>query len=588
MEKDQHKQFGRKFFDSGEWITYIGTGSVGGKAKGLLLIDDLLKSDKFDKDRFTDIEVNVPILTILRTDIFDAFMERNDLYRVAYSGMPDDRISHAFQNASLPFEILGDIRSLIREVHIPLAIRSSSKLEDAMFEPFAGIYGTKMIPNNHFDVDTRFRKLTEAIKFVYSSTYFRAAKEYIKATKHTIRDEKMAVIIQEVVGNRQMDRYYPELSGVAKSYNFYPSGSAKPDDGVVNLALGLGKTVVDGGNSWFYSPEYPRVGPPFGSIGDMLKGTQLKFWSVNMGEPPQYNPISEAEYLDKDDLSIAESDGTLKYLVSTLDASSGRINIGMGTKGPRILTFAPLLLHDRIQLNELIKHLLELCEKDLGAPVEIEFAITLAQKSNISQKHKFGFLQVRPMVVSDVSVEVSKNEFNSENVLVASENVIGNGVLDHIEDIVFIKPEVFDIEKTKQMAIEIDDINDALLNKNRQYLLVGFGRWGTSDEWAGVPVNWGQVSGVRVIVETMLENINFDLSQGSHFFHNLTSFNVFYLSNPYNYEFDIDWDWLNSQPIIKDMAYVKHIRTDEPIIIKADALNSRGIILKNRDENGKN
>jgi hypothetical protein len=585
MENDRYKQFGRKFFDSEERITYIGSGSIGGKAKGLLLIDELLNSKEFDNDHFTDIEVNVPVLTILRTDIFDEFMEMNDLYRVAYSGLPDDRISHAFQQADLPFEILGDLRALISEVHTPLAIRSSSMLEDAMFEPFAGIYGTKMIPNNQFDIDTRFHKLTEAIKFVYSSTYFRSAKEYIKATKHTIRDEKMAVIIQEVVGNKQMDRYYPEISGVAKSYNFYPSGSAKPEDGVVNLALGLGKTIVDGGNSWFYSPEYPKVGPPFGSINDMLKGTQLKFWSVNMGKPPKYDPINEVEYLNYADLSIAEIDGTIKFLVSTVDSSSGRLNIGMGTKGPRILTFAPLLSYDRIQLNELIQHLLELCENKLAGPVEIEFAVTLTNRSNIPQKHNFGFLQVRPMVVSEESIELEKKEFKNDNVLVASENVIGNGILDHITDIVFIKKDTFDIENTKTMANEIGQINETLLNEKRQYLLLGFGRWGTSDEWAGIPVNWGQVSGVRVIVETMLEKMNFDLSQGSHFFHNLTSFNVYYFSNPYNYEYDIDWEWLNSQPIIKDTTYARHIRTKEPVIIKADALNGRGIILKSREKN---
>jgi len=587
MAKNHHTQFGRKFFDSGERVTYIGSGSVGGKAKGLIAIDDLLNSKKFDKDRFSQIEVNVPVLTILRTDIFDKFMRMNDLYRVAYSGLPDDRISHAFQKADLPFEILGDLRSLISEVHIPLAIRSSSKLEDAMYEPFAGVYGTKMIPNNQFDVDTKFHKLTEAIKFVYSSTYFRAAKEYIKATKHTIKDEKMAVIIQEVVGEIHQNRYYPEISGVAKSFNFYPSGNAKPEDGVVNLGLGLGKTIVDGGSSWFYSPEYPRVEPPFGSIGDMLKGTQLDFWSVDMGPPPKYDPINEVEYLCKDDLSVAESDGVLKLLVSTVDAASGRLNIGMGIKGPRILTFAPLLSYDRIQLNELIKYIVELCEKYFDAPVEIEFAMTLAKKDENPQVHKFGFLQVRPMVVSDVNVKIENNELIGGNVLVASNHVIGNGILDNIEDIVFLKNEIFDVNNTRIMAQEIELINDKLLDENRKYLLIGFGRWGTSDEWAGVPVKWGQVSGVRVIVEIMLENINFDISQGSHFFHNLTSFNVFYFSNPFNSEFDIDWKWLNEQPIIEDELYTRHIRLKTPLTIKADALKSIGVILKKREKNGK-
>jgi len=582
MPQKEHSQFDRKFFSSDNRVSFIGTGSVGGKAQSLVLIDKILNSKEFDKKRFSQIDVNVPTLTVLRTDMFDKFMQSNDLYDIAYSDLPDDRISHAFQQAALPFEILGDLRALINEVHVPLAVRSSSMLEDAMFEPFAGIYGTKMTPNNQPEADTRFNKLIEAIKFVYSSTYFKAAKDYIKATKHSIKDEKMAVIIQEVVGVRHMDRFYPELSGVARSYNFYPMGRAKPDEGVVNLALGLGKTIVDGGISWAYSPEYPKVNPPFGSVGEMLKNTQLDFWAVNMGNPPSYNPIMETEYMVQKDLTTAETDGSLRHLASTVDSNSGRLTIGTGVKGPRALTFAPLLVFDNIPLNNLIIHLLELCEKALDAPVEIEFAMTFSKTKDGDYSHRFGFLQSRPMVVSTEKIDVDIEDFESENVLVASENVLGNGIMDSINDIVFVIPEKFNSKDTQTIARELEIINKKLVSDNRFYLLMGFGRWGSSDPWLGIPVNWGQVSGARAVVEAMLENMNVDLSQGSHFFHNLTSFNVCYYSIPYYSKFKIDWVWLSKQSVEQETNFVKHVKLTSPLMIKADGRNSKGLIYKTK------
>lgn len=579
MAKDQHTKFNRIFFNSENRITYIGNGGVGGKGQGLIQIESLLSSDNFHSTDFPKISIQVPYLTILRTDIFDQFMELNKLYEVACSDIPDDRIAHAFQKAMLPFEVLGDLRALMNEVNRPLAIRSSSNLEDAMFAPFAGIYGTKMIPNNKSDVETRFKKLTEAIKFVYASTFFHSAKEYIKATEHSIKDEKMAVVIQEVVGHRYQDRFYPTISGVAKSYNFYPSGNSKPEDGVISLALGLGKTIVDGGISWFFSPKSPQVGPPFSSINDMLKGTQLDFWSVNMGKPPAYSPILETEYLLNDDITKAESDGVLKLLVSTVDNDSGRLIIGMGKKGPRVLTFNPILNYDRFGLNELIKHLIMICEEKYKNPVEMEFAITI-EKMNDEELLNFGFLQVRPMVISDEKIEINKSDINKDNLLLASENVIGNGVIENISDIVYIKPQLFDVKKTRDIASEIDLLNSSLVKDDKQYLLIGFGRWGTTDEWSGIPIDWGQISGAKAIVEIMLEGLNFDISQGSHFFHNLTAFKVVYFSNPHNTKYSVDWDWLNNQTVIEDYKYVRHIKTDKPILIKVDTKNKIGIINK--------
>ncbi len=572
-------QFNRKFFSSDKHISYIGTGSLGGKAQGLASINKFLISE-FKIENFPQIEVNIPTFTVIRTNVFESFMKNNNLYDIAFSDSADDRIAHAFQKADLPFGILGDLRALVNEVHTPLAVRSSSKLEDAMYEPFAGIYATKMTPNNQHDADTRFRKLVEAIKFVYASTYFKSAKDYMKATKHKIQDERMAVIIQEVIGLRHADRYYPELSGVARSYNFYPMGRAKPDNGVVDLALGLGKTIVDGGVSWTYSPAFPKVNPPFGSVGEMLKQTQNEFWAVNMGKSPDYDPSKETEYMVNENLTIAESDGTLKHVASTVDSHSGRIVMGVGADGSRVLTFAPLLLLNEIPLNNFIKALLKFCEEKLDAPVEIEFAMTFSNPKDAESKNRFGFLQVRPMVVSTDEVQIETEELTGQNILAASENVLGNGIINSIQNIVYVKPDVFEAGNTPHIATELETINKKLVINNDQYLLIGFGRWGSSDPWLGIPVNWGQISGAKTIVEATLENMNVELSQGSHFFHNLTSFSVCYFSIPFSGKYKIDWEWLEKQEPEDETQFVKHLKLSKPLFIKVDGRNGRGMISK--------
>jgi len=566
--------------DSSSSITLIGTGSLGGKAKGLVDMNDILES-QFNREEFQQFEVSIPPLTILRSDVFDSFMDRNNLYEIAYSERTDERIAHAFQNADLPFEVLGDLRRICNKSRTPFAVRSSSKLEDAMYEPFAGIYATKMTPNNQHDEDSRFRKLIESIKFVYASTYFKASKDYMLATDHHIEDEKMSVIIQDVVGSRNSDRFYPELSGVARSYNFYPVGRAKPEDGVVNFALGLGKTIVDGGVSWAYSPSFPKITPPFGSISEMLKQTQLEYWVINMGKLPAYNPIKETEYMLKEHLTSAEKDGSLKYLASTVDRDSGQLRIGIGADGPRVLTFAPLLTMNDIPINGLIKKLLKICEETLKAPVEIEFAVTFSNTKVQNVKHKFGFLQVRPMVVSNEEVLIAEDELYEKNILAASENSLGNGTLSNLSDIVFVKPEVFEAKYTQRISEELKSINKKLIDQKTHYLLIGFGRWGSSDPWLGIPVDWSNISGAKVIVEATLENMNVELSQGSHFFHNLTSFNVPYFSIPFSGKYSIDWDWLSEQELISETDFVKHVKLSAPLLIKVDGKTGRGLIIKN-------
>jgi len=564
-----------KFLNAEHKLTYIGTGAIGGKAHGLANINHIILND-LNKGQFPGIEVGIPAMTIIRTDVFDAFIKRNKLAGIAYSDEPDDRIAHAFQKADLPFEILGDLRALISQVTTPLAVRSSSMLEDAMHEPFAGIYGTKMTPNNQPDINARFNKLVEAIKYVYATTFFKSAKDYMSATPHKTEDEKMAVIIQEVIGKKFKNRFYPELSGVGRSHNYYAFGHADPKDGIVNLALGLGKTIVDGGNSWSYTPAYPKADPPFNSINDMLNNTQRTFWSVNMGKTSAYDPVKETEYMLEDNIVTAEEDESLRYVSSTLDSQSGRIVMGVSKSGPRLLNFSPILRLGEIPLNNLLIKLMEVCEKNEGAPVEIEFAMTFSDKG----PHKFGFLQVRPMAVSNDVVELDDEDLVGDHVLASSEKVLGNGTNNLIQDIVYIKQEEFDVMKTYQIAEDLEKMNKMLVNDNKPYLLIGFGRWGTSDASAGIPVNWGQISGAKTIIEAALANVNFELSQGSHFFHNVTGFGVYYFSIPFEKTQTIDWSWLNGIPASNETTMVRHIRLKEPIQIKVDGRTGKGTIIK--------
>lgn len=569
--------FDRNNKDLENCIRVIGTGSIGGKAQGLVFLNDLLLS-RFQTTDFQQITVGIPNLTVIATDVFDAFMAENDLYGIAISDSPDDRIAHAFQNADLPFNILGDLKFLINQIYSPLAIRSSSLLEDATHEPFAGIYATKMISNHQHDSGTRFQKLTEAVKFIYASTFFNSAKSFRKATNHDHSDEKMAVIIQDVVGSRHSLRFYPELSGVTRSYNFYPVGRAQQDDGVVNLALGLGKTIVDGGVSWTYSPAYPKIGPPFSSVEELLKGSQKEYWAIDMGTPLVYDPIRETEYLIRENLTTAEKDGSLRYLCSTYDLQSNRLTIGMGNPGPRVLTFAPLLTLKDIPLNDLIKSLMAACEDELKKPVEIEFAMTF-------NPHCLGLLQVRSMVFTSDIVKVTDEDLTDKNALVASENVLGNGLIDDIQDIVYVIPHKFELENTQQIADELEKINNFLIDLGKSYLLIVFGRLGSSDPWLGIPANWGQISGARVIVETFREDFRVEMSQGSHFFHNMTSLGVSYISVPSSGKLQLDWDWLDHQEEIQTTQFLRHVQLPVPLYVKIDGRSGRGIILKSREEN---
>ncbi len=537
---------------------------------------------EIDSRAFSNVDVNVPTMAVVATGFFDEFIAQNRLDKLPLEELSDDRIAHAFQQAELPVELLGDLRALTMQVKTPLAVRSSSLLEDALEHPFAGVYSTKMIPNNQLDPDSRFRRLVEAIKFVYASTHFSAARSYLKtvtSTDHKTATEKMAIILQEVVGRRHGDRFYPDVSGVARSYNFYPTGPARPEDAVASLAFGLGKTIVDGGAAWTFSPAFPKIPRPYGSIRELLRDSQTKFWAVNMGKV-EYDPINELEYMTHVSLVDAEGDDSLRFVASTYVPADDRIVAGLFPRGPRVLDFAPILVEEEFPVNNVIKALLQAAEKATGAKVEIEFAWTFDKTRGRPARARLGFLQVRPMAVSHECVTVSEADLCDPNVVVASNMVMGNGAYNDIRDIVFVCPERFSPIHTPAMAEQIDRINRQLTDQHRPFLLIGFGRWGSSHSSLGIPVNWSQISGARVIVEATLPEMDVELSQGSHFFHNLSAFGASYFMVPHGRKLGIDWDWLNRQQVIDESEFVRHVRPADSLMVRVDGRHSRGVILR--------
>ncbi len=572
-----YPRFDRRFFGADEDFTVIGGGGLGGKALGLASAKRIVE-EACPAGSFPEVQIGIPRLAVLGTEVFEQFMAQNDLYKVALADLPDERIVHEFIKAELPPVFVGDLRALIAQIHRPLAVRSSSLLEDALQHPFAGVYATKMIPNNQAAVGDRFKRLVEAVKFVWASTFFRDAQSYMRTIDHPIEEERMAVIIQEVVGERFGDRFYPIVSGVIRTHNYYPIAPARPEDGVVNLALGLGKTIVDGGVTWTYSPRFPNRRPPFGSTGELLKNTQTQFWAVSMEQAP-YDPINEAEHLTQSGLDAAEWDDVLRFTASTYDAASDRVTLGTATTGPRILTFGRILELGDVPLNDVVKRLSSYCKDSLQADVEIEFALTLDRQDGLPAR--FGFLQVRPMMVAQESVYVDEAELRSDRALVASEMVLGNGQSRTITDVVYVKPGVFEAKHTPVIAAEVDVLNRGLVSEQRPYLLIGFGRWGSSDPWLGIPATWPQISGARVIVEATLPEMNVDASQGSHFFHNMISFHVQYFTVRHSGSYAVAWDWLDRRPALGETRFLRHVRLDVPLEIRVDGRNGRGVILHN-------
>lgn len=571
--------YSRASFGGGGRFTRIGEGPVGGKATGLVRLLDRLGA-AFPDGRFGPFEVTVPSFTVVAADWFEAFLQESRLPG-ALDPLRDDEIAMAFQRASLPVGLVGDLRALTEDVRAPLALRSSSLLEDALEHPFAGVYGTKMTPNDQLDADTRFTRMAEGIKFVWASTFFAAARAY-RARVGAGESERMAVLVQEVVGRRHEGRHYPDVSGVARSLAFYRFGGTAPEDGIAQLALGLGRTIVEGEPAWTFCPTRPKAAPPYGSAGDLLRETQSRFWAVRMGEPPEYDPTRETEYLVHAPLADAERDGTLSLTASTLDPRSETLVPGLGRAGPRVLTFAPLLVLEELPLAALVRTLLAAAADAMGGPVEIEFAATLPDAGAAAPR--FCVLQARRMAVSSEFVDLAAGRGGWESV-VSSDYAMGNGVIEGITDVVYLVPERFDAGRTQVIATQIAALNFRLLDEGRPYLLIGFGRWGSADPWLGVPVNWGDVSGAQVLVEASPPGRPIEMSQGSHFFHNLAAFSVPYLCVPEGGE-AIDWDWLRTRSAKFETEFVRHVRLGTPLRVEVDGRVGRGAVLRRVEEGG--
>jgi hypothetical protein len=569
--------FDRSILPADGCFSYLGDGELGGKAAGLAFIKEFLDS-RFPQGCFQDLRLDIPRMTVLRTGLFEQFLRYNALTFEELAGLDDEQIALRFQKAELPAAIVGDLLALIADAHAPLAVRSSSLLENALDQPFAGVYATKMIPNNQIDAESRFRKLLEAVKFVYASTYFRRARDYALAAGQALGEERMAVIIQEVVGLRFADRFYPTVSGVARSYTFYPIGYARREEGVVHLALGLGKTIVDGGATWSFSPAHPRTPPPYTSLQQLAQNTQTRYWAVNMGRLAEYDPIRETEYLVQGSLEEAESEGSLAYACSTLDQESDRLNMGLAGRGPRLLDFSPILIGRIAPLAELLQALLALAKERIGGEVELEFA--LAFDPHGGRPARFGFLQVRPMVMRAASGRVELDSIDPARVVVRSDTVLGAGACEGLRHVVYVKPRQFDLADTPRIARELERINARLLSQRTPYLLIGFGRWGSADPWLGIPVSWSQISAARAIVEGTLPEMSPDPSQGSHFFHNLSSLGIPYFSVAQAEGEGICWTWLDSLPAVEESSLLRHVLSPVDLRILVDGEAGKGVITR--------
>jgi hypothetical protein len=564
-------------FDPDADFVKVGKGSLGGKARGLAFISTQLKENPDFQKKFENIDIQVPKSLILSTDGFDAFINDNNLKELATADLSDEDITKLFLAAQFPDWLQSDLELFIRHARYPLAVRSSSLLEDAQFQPFAGIYKTYMLPNNHRDRSVRLERLIMAVKMVYASTYFETPKAYAKSTFHRMEDEKMAVAIQRLTGSAWGDYFYPAVSGVAQSYNFYPISHLKPEEGIAHIALGLGKTVVEGGTSLRFSPRFPQFLPQFSAVDDILKNSQRNFYTLNLKDfPPNLGPNEDATLakLDVDDVS---DHPMVRHLASTYSPDEHRIRDGAQTGGYLILTFANILKYQSFPLAEILTEILEIGRKGMGCPVEIEFALNLPAGEEL--RPSFDLLQVRPMGINQDQIDIEIREEDITAAVCYSTMALGNGRSNEIGDVVFVNPATFDPACTVDIATEISLINKQLALQNRKYLLIGPGRWGSADRWLGIPVSWHDISGVGAMIETTTENFKADPSQGSHFFHNITSLGISYLTTSANGADFINWDWLQSLPTKQQTTYLHHIKLVKPLTIKIDGKKSLAVIL---------
>ena len=571
-------KFDKTNFDEYQIFSRIGEGSIGGKARGLAFINSIIKKNKL-YNKFPDVVISIPRTVVLSTDAFDEFMDNNNLHDIAMSDMPDEDILARFISAELPGWVYQDFYAFLQvSRNYPLAIRSSSKLEDSYYQPFAGIYSTYMIPRV---ADNRYmvQLLSDAIKEVYASVYYRMSKAYMTATSNVTDEEKMGIIIQEVCGSRHENMFYPTFSGVARSINYYPVGSEKAEDGIANVAFGLGKLVVEGGQSLRFSPKHPKKVLQLSSPEYALRDTQKVFYALDLNVNKFVPSTDDGINLLKLKINDAVNDAAMRYLASTYDYNNNILYDGINRPGKRIISFSGILQHNRFPLAEILNSLLEIGSQEMNHPIEIEFAANLETPPGTPKI--FNFLQIRPIVQNDQVYLVDVDKVKPEETIIYSESALGDGVFKGIKDIIYLKPESFNPAYSEKIAMEIEKINSAFARESTGYVLAGPGRWGSSDPWLGIPVKWPQISSARVIVEAGLNNYRIDPSQGTHFFQNLTSFRVGYFTvNPYSGDGFFDVEWLNSQSAFYEDQYIRHVRFEKPLEIFVDGRKHKGIVMK--------
>ena len=563
-------------FDEYSNFARIGDGSLGGKGRGLAFIGAMVKRyPKLEHDHFA---VTIPKTVVICTDIFDEFMETNELYPVVLSEVDDETILKYFLRASLPARLIEDLMAFFDVVKSPIAVRSSSLLEDSHYQPFAGIYSTYMVPKLEDKYDM-LRTLSDAIKAVYASVFYRDSKAYMTATSNLIDQEKMAIVLQEVVGNRYNDRFYPTISGVARSLNFYPIGNEKAEDGIANIALGLGKYIVDGGQTLRFSPRHPHNILQMSTMDFALRETQTRFYALDLKNLADQFSVDDSFNLLRLNLKDADADGSLKFIVSTYDPYDQVIRDGYYPGGRKILSFVNVLQHEVFPLADTLDQILHVGQDEMGRPIEIEFAVNIdPQNPGFAT---FYLLQVRPIVDNKEVMEEDLTLVEQEDTILTSTSVLGHGIVTDVQDIIYVKTGAFCSSNNQSIAYDIEKMNRQFTGEEKNYVLVGPGRWGSSDSWLGIPVKWPHISHARVIVECGLENYRVDPSQGTHFFQNLTSFGVGYFTiNPFKGDGWFDEGYLNSLPAVEETEYLRHVRFDKPVVIKMDGKKSLGVVLK--------
>ena len=567
--------FQRDRFDSYSNFARIGEGSLGGKGRGLAFIDNMVKRHP-EFNEFENATVAIPKTVVLCTDIFDEFMDANQLYQIALSDADDADILKAFLQAQLPERLMEDFYAFFNVVKSPIAIRSSSLLEDSHYQPFAGIYSTYMIPYLE-DKEEMLRMLGDAVKGVYASVFYKDSKAYMQATSNVIDQEKMAVILQEVVGTQHGDRYYPSISGVARSLNYYPIGEEKAEEGTVSLALGLGKYIVDGGLTLRVCPYHPNQVLQTSEMEIALRETQTQFYALDLKNKGENFSLDDGFNLLKLPVKEAEKDGALQYIASTYDPYDMVIRDGIYPGGRKVITFANILQHEVFPLAKILQLAQEYGQREMARPVEIEFAVTLdaQNKSGV-----FYLLQVRPMVDMKADLSEDLNLIPDEKVVLKSFNSLGHGIMEDVHDLIYVKTEGYNAGNNPTIAYEIEKLNRKFLDEGKHYVLVGPGRWGSSDSWLGIPVKWPHISAARVIVEAGLSNYRVDPSQGTHFFQNLTSFGVGYFTiNAYMNDGIYNKEYLDTLPVVEETKYLRHVRFESPIVIKMDGKKKLGVVM---------